>query len=259
MEFVNVESLDERAVQLRERYLSKRPFHYVVFDNFFYPEKAEEVHQSYPRLEDGKWNGTTYVDQKNKFQQTSFDPGSTMDKVFKELNSVDFVKWLEKITEINGIIPDEQLFGGGLHQSIKGAFLNVHVDYNVHPQTSYHRRLNVLIYMNKDWTNEYEGLLELWDMSGEINILLEKVMPSFNKCVIFETNEKSFHGHPRPLNTPEGVNRKSIATYYYTKTRPESEIAPDHNTLYVNTEGVKGQAKRFSSGLKALVERIKKP
>jgi Rps23 Pro-64 3,4-dihydroxylase Tpa1-like proline 4-hydroxylase len=111
--------------------------------------------------------------------------------------------------------------------------------------------------MNQDWKSDYEGQLELWDITPEKSTLLERIMPSFNRCVIFETNEKSFHGHPKPLNTPDGVNRKSIATYYYTKERPAEEIAPGHNTLYVNTEGVQGQLKRFSSGLKALSERIK--
>ena len=153
---------------------------------------------------------------------------------------------------------DPNLFGGGLHQSIRGAFLNVHVDYNFHPDTRHHRRLNVLVYMNKDWKDEYEGHLELWDLSDGRKTLLAKVAPLFNRCVIFETNEISFHGHPKPLNAPEGVNRKSIATYYYTATRPEHEIAGEHNTVYVNTEGTGGQIKRFTSGVKALLERINK-
>ena len=82
--------------------------------------------------------------------------------------------------------------------------------------------------------------------------------PTFNRCVIFETNEISFHGHPKPLKTPKEINRKSIATYYYTKTRPEHEIAAGHNTVYINTEGVSGQVKRFTSGVKALLERVNK-
>jgi len=116
--------------------------------------------------------------------------------------------------------------------------------------------LNVLVYMNKDWKEEYEGSLELWDLSDKKKILLAKYPPSFNACVIFETNEVSYHGHPKPLKTPTGINRKSIATYYYTRTRPEGEIAAEHNTMYVNTEGLRGQVKRFVSGVKAFIERV---
>jgi len=98
----------------------------------------------------------------------------------------------------------------------------------------------------------------LWNMSDDSNQMLGKYSPSFNRCVIFETNEISYHGHPKPLRTPDDVNRKSIATYYYTKTRPQHEIAEPHNTISVNTEGVSGQLKRISSGVKAFFERIKK-
>ena len=182
-----------------------------------------------------------------------------MDKVFKEMNSSEFLEWLAEVTEMEEeLLGDKDLFGGGLHQSTTGAYLNVHVDYNIHPETKFHRRLNVLVYMNKGWKEEYEGYLELWDLSGDNKVQLGKFAPSFNKCVIFETNEVSFHGHPKPLNTPAEMNRKSIATYYYTKSRPDSEIATDHNTLYVNTEGVGGQFKRFTSGIKAFLERVKK-
>ena len=94
--------------------------------------------------------------------------------------------------------------------------------------------------MNKDWKDEYEGHLELWNITQDDKNLLGKYAPTFNRCVIFETNEISFHGHPKPLKTPKEINRKSIATYYYTKTRPPHEIASDHSTLYINTEGIGG-------------------
>ena len=208
-------------------------------------------------IENGMWDGTTYLDQKNKFQKTKFEENSVMDMVFKELNSKPFLAWLQDLTAMEAeLTGDDELFGGGLHQSINGAFLNVHVDYNINPKTKWHRRLNVLVYMNRDWKDEYEGHLELWDLTNGNKNLIGKFEPLFNRCVIFETNEISFHGHPKPLNTPLGVNRKSIATYYYTQTRPESETAGEHNTIYVNTEGISGQVKRFTSGVKAFLERI---
>ena len=256
MEYINLKRLDDELIRLKQDFESKTPFHYVVIEDFFHNDKAEEIFQNYPKITDGVWDNTTYIDQKNKFQKTTFADESIFDKVFKELNSEKFVQYLEKLTGIEGIIEDQELFGGGLHQSIKGAFLNVHIDYNVHPKTKYHRRLNLLVYVNKDWKDEYEGHLELWDLTNGKNNLLTKIAPTFNRCVIFETNEISFHGHPEPLRTPTDVTRKSLATYYYTKTRQEVEIAPEHSTIYVNTHGLKGQLKRFSSGMKALFERV---
>lgn len=259
MEFINLASLIDRQNAIKTEYQSKTPFRYIMFENFFHPDKADIILQNYPSIADGKWDGTTYLDQKNKFQKTKFEENSVMDKVFRELNSTEFLNWLQDITEVEDTLTgDEELFGGGLHQSTNGAFLNVHVDYNIHPKTKYHRRLNVLVYMNNNWKDEYEGHLELWDLSRGEKVLLGKYAPTFNRCVIFETNEISFHGHPKPVQTADNINRKSLATYYYTKTRPESEIAGDHNTVYVNTEGVSGQLKRFNSGVKAFLERINK-
>jgi len=253
MEYIDFEYLQEKKDWLKREWSSKRPFHYAVLENFFKAEKSDEIHDNYPKP-DLKWDGTTYIHQKNKFQKSVFEPGSLFDKVFKELNSPEMLKYLEEVTGIKNIIADEKLFGGGLHQSVKGAFLNVHVDYNIHPETKFHRRLNLIVYMNKDWKDEYEGFLELWNMKRKERI--ENIAPHINRMVIFETNEVSFHGHPHPLNTPDNISRKSIATYYYTKERPVHEIANEHNTIYVNTQGSKGKIKTFFSGIKALKERL---
>jgi Rps23 Pro-64 3,4-dihydroxylase Tpa1-like proline 4-hydroxylase len=245
--------------KFRARYQSKKPFKYLIIDNALKDSLAHEIHDEYPNITDGKWDGTTYLDQKNKFQKTVFEKNSLMQNVFDELNSEAFLEWLNFITGIEeSLIADPALSGGGLHQSMNGAFLNVHVDFNIHPKTKLHRRLNILIYMNKDWKDEYEGHLELWEINDEHKNLLEKISPKFNRLVLFETNEISFHGHPKPLTIPVDVSRKSLATYYYTKTRPVSEIAGEHNTIYVNTEGVKGSVKRFKSGVRAALERVNK-
>lgn len=258
MEYIDIDFLNKIKLKIKSEFQSKKPFKYVMFDGFFPKDIAEKILINYPKIKNGKWGETTYIDQKNKFEKNKFETNSVFDKVFKELNSELFINWLNDITEIEEALKgDDDLFGAGLHQSVKGAFLNIHVDFNIHPKTKFHRRLNVLVYMNKNWKEEYGGHLELWDFSNNNKKMLEKIAPSFNRCVIFETNEVSFHGHPKKLNMPVGNNRKSLATYYYTKNRKESEIASNHNTIYVNTEGLLGQVKRFNSGVKAFFERIK--
>jgi Rps23 Pro-64 3,4-dihydroxylase Tpa1-like proline 4-hydroxylase len=258
MQHIDINKLNQELNTIQNDFNSKQPFRFTSFENFFTNDSAEKILNNYPSIENGKWDGTTYIDQKNKFQKTNFESGSIFEQVFAEMNSPEFLEWLQKVSKIDALMGDVDLFGGGLHQSTNGAFLNVHIDYNIHPKTKFHRRLNVLVYMNKDWKDEYEGHIELWDLSDNKKNQLAKISPNFNRCVIFETNEISFHGHPKPLNTPAHINRKSIATYYYTETRPAHEIAGDHNTIYVNTEGVGGQMKRFTTGVKAFLERINK-
>lgn len=255
LELINLNYIKDNLNQLSQEWHAKKPFRYLVVENFLHSDKAEEILASYPSPWEGKWDNTTYVNQKNKFQKRKFDDGSILDKVFKELNSEEFLAEMEKITGIENLIPDEELFGGGLHQSITGAFLDVHIDYNIHPKTKQHRRMNIIIYMNKDWKDEYNGQLELWDMDKKE--MIEKIAPLFNRMVIFETNQISYHGHPHPLKSPKGLSRKSLATYYYTAERPANEIVGEHNTKYVNVEGGKGAVKNIKSAFKALIERVK--
>lgn len=256
MRLIDIKRFKAEREALKKQWDSKKPFRYLVIENFLLPEKAEAVLNDYPPVDQGTWDGTTYINQKNKFQQREFPAGSIFLDVFAELNSKEFLKDVEYITGIEDLVPDEKLFGGGLHQSRTGAFLDVHVDYNIHPETKFHRRLNIIIYMNKDWRDEYEGHLQLWDM--EKKKMIENIAPVFNRMVMFETNEISYHGHPNPLKSPPEITRKSIAAYYYTTTRPQSEIAQEHNTKYVNTQGVSGLTKGFASGVKAFLERLKK-
>ncbi len=255
-ELIDFERLNSIKEQLKAEFNDpKKPFKWLCFESFFCPEAAERILAAYPDVTKGSWDGTTYINQKNKYALTSFeDP--LLQQVFAELNSERLLSIISEITKIDDLKPDAKLFGGGLHQSLKGAFLDVHVDFNYHPETKQHRRLNILIYMNKDWTQDYNGFLELWDLPTSQQ--LAYIAPDFNRCVIFETNEVSFHGHPKPLNTPPHISRKSIAAYYYTDTRPAHEIAGEHNTVYVNTEGLGGNLKNIKSGMKAFLERVNK-
>ena len=131
----------------------------------------------------------------------------------------------------------------------------MHIDYNMHPETKLHRHLNIIIYINKEWNDLFEGQLELWDMDKKKR--LEKIAPIFNRMAMFETNEISGHGHPHKLNTPDGLSRKSIAAYYYPKEIDDVVDASDHNTRYMNTNGANGKIKNLKYGIKALFERLK--
>lgn len=259
MMYIDIDRLNEILPNLKEDFQNKEPFKYTIIENFLSSEISEQVHAAYPEVDGGNWDGTTYINQKNKFQKRTFDPGSLLDSICKEFNSIDFLSWLQALTGIKEeLVGDEEFFGGGLHQSINGAFLNIHVDYNFHPKTQLHRRLNAILYMNKEWKDEYEGHLELWDLAEGRSEMLEKISPSFNKMVIFETNEISFHGHPTPLQIPKEVSRKSLAFYYYTQTRGDIVAASDHNTIYFNTQGFRGQLRKLISGIKAFKERLNK-
>lgn len=255
MAFINFALLDSEISDLQQTFNGARPFRYLVIDNFLSPETAEEMCHSFPDTSVGIWNRTTYINQRNKLQSSEVSFNPLFKQVFTELNSERMLNFLHTLTGVSGLTGDDKFFGAGLHQSMNGAFLDVHVDFNVHPDSQLYRRLNLLVFLNKDWKSEYGGELEFWDM--ENRRCVEKIVPAFNRCVIFETTEKSFHGHPSPLQVPEGLTRKSLATYYYTEQIPEGVTnVPAHNTLFKNTTGVKGKLNNLLAGLVALKERL---
>lgn len=140
--------------------------------------------------------------------------------LIEELNGPDFIAWLEGVTGIQGLQPDPELRGGGIHKMRRGGFLKLHTDFNWHDGLKLDRRLNLIVYLNEGWQDRWGGHLEMRrDMEGH-GI---KVAPLLNRAVIFSTTDHSYHGHPDPLACPEGVTRNSIALYYYSAGRPEGE------------------------------------
>ena len=171
--------------------------------------------------------------------QIKFD--DKIDFFFNLLNSYYFLNFLQQITDIKEkLISDPYFWGGGLCSVKRGGYLKIHADFNIHPKMKLNRRINVLIYLNKDWKEKYGGHLEFWNR--EMSECQKKISPNFNTVVIFNTNDFSYHGHPTPLLCPEGVTRNSIALYYYTNGRPVSEINInnyEHSTLWQNRKNLK--------------------
>lgn len=224
-----------------QEYRSNKPFPSIYFDDFLPTVAAKAAVRDFPQPKQLRW--TEFADKnqaKLAFDQVEKLPGSIRDILFF-LNSRPMVQFLENLTGITGIIPDPSYTGGGLHQIQRGGYLEVHADFNRHRDLNLDRRLNVLIYLNEDWDEEYGGHFELWntDMSAAV----VKILPLFNRCAIFSTTSSSYHGHPTPLACPPGRTRKSIATYYYSNGRPEEEVRDGHSTLFQQRQGAENVLK----------------
>ncbi len=151
------------------------------------------------------------------------------DQIFAELRSPQFVQWLAGVTQIPALVPDPDLHGGGLHQGPDGSYLDVHADFNIHPQSGLYRRLNLLVYLNPRWEPQWQGYLELW--SRDMQQCRQSIEPILNRCLIMETHDYAFHGY-KELRLPAGVTRKSLASYYYSPDRSEKQTEASHNTLF---------------------------
>lgn len=205
-----------RLPELSKEYQNADPYPHIVMENFLNPEVLNECIEEFDKLNesDGWINYVHFNEKKRGLNKIDMIP-PTIRHTIDELNSPEFLKFLSTLTGIDNLQKDDMLEGGGIHQSTRGGFLNIHADFTVHPHhRNWQRRVNVLVYLNKDWEEEWGGKLELWDK--EMKACERKVLPVFNRCVVFNTDADSYHGHPEPMTCPEGRFRRSIALYYYT-------------------------------------------
>ncbi len=228
--------LERLAKDSSERYESAKPFPHIYFDDFLPTAVAEAALRDFPDPKQVEWLKHRGVDQHKKlaFDHAEDLPSPLRDILFF-LNTRPMLEFLETLTGIRDVFGDPYYNGGGLHQTKPGGSLEVHADYSFHPKLKVDRRINVLIYLNKDWREEYGGNFELWNR--DLTKAEQKILPIFNRCAIFSTTSYSYHGHPEPLSCPPDRTRKSIATYYFTNGRPAEEETQAHAVAFVRRPG----------------------
>ena len=233
------ERLQAIAERNRQVYSSADPFPNIVLDDIFSAEAIEQVRQEVPSPDEIRWIEFDDARGKKLASKAETQLGAATRNLLYQLNSSVFIEFLETLTGIEGLIPDPHFWGGGVHQIVRGGFLKIHADFNRHPKLKLDRRINLLIYLNRDWREEWGGHLELWDrkMTG----CRAKILPIFGRCVVFNTTDSSYHGHPDPLACPVAESRKSIALYYYSNGRPRNEAGSGHySTLFRKRPGENG-------------------
>ncbi len=227
--------LGRRLAGAAPGYARADPFPHAVFDGLFDPGVLRAVAAEFP---DPESMGERFMDRYEyaKFTERRWDHfGPATRSLLAELQSGSFLECLTSLTGIPELISDPLLFGGGQHQIGPGGLLKVHADFSTHEVYGLDRRLNLLLYLNDPWDPAWGGQLELWDR--DMTRCVERVDPVMGRVVVFSTTSTSYHGHPDPLRTPEGVLRRSLALYYYTNGRPEGEVDESHNTLFQSRPG----------------------
>lgn len=219
--YANLKALAE---EYSNTYINNAPFPNISMDDFFDENLLNEVLGEFPSIDKLK-EKLHYVNPNESKLATKgeYNLGPTTKQLVHFLNSQPFLEFLQALTGIEEtLIPDPYLEGGGYHEIKPGGYLKLHVDFHLHRKMNLNRRLNLLVYLNKDWEESYGGHFELWEKDMSKSVV--KILPIFNRIAIFSTTGDSWHGHPDPLTCPEDRSRKSLALYYYTNGRPEHEL-----------------------------------
>ena len=223
-----------RVSSLARQYRDNVPFPHIRLEDFLQPEVAQSIAEEFPAAGTDAWTQYKHHNENKQgmAKREMFPP--RLGAVADELNSPEFVSWLSILTGIPGLKPDPSLEGGGLHQSGPGGFLNVHTDFSMHHyHKNWRRRVNVIVYLNPGWREEWGGAIEFWEKP--MRRCAAKYAPLLNHAVIFTTDDRSLHGFPDPLRCPEGQSRKSLAFYYYTEEANAKPVA--HSTDYFARPG----------------------
>jgi 2OG-Fe(II) oxygenase superfamily len=228
--FLPLARMKELSASGYSTYISAAPFPHLVVDNFFDPDLIDLVLSEFPKPGAIRWQQFDN-DREIKLASAAESSFGPITRLFLyHLNSITFLEFLSAVTGIPDLISDPRFDGGGLHQIVRGGKLGIHADFNRHRAYNLDRRLNLLLYLNKDWREDYGGHLQLWDR--DMTRCAAKILPVFNRMMVFGTTDFTYHGHPDPLQCPEGMTRKSLALYYFSNGRPAEEISGDHSTIF---------------------------
>jgi hypothetical protein len=221
-----------------KEYAAAAPFPHLVVDDVLRPEAFDAAVADFPGIHDEFWKGYLHVNE-TKYCNVHPDTwADSLQNVAKELTSPEFVAYLEELTGIERLIPDWSMDGGGLHQTLRGGHLNIHADFTTHHvHEHWARRVNILLYLNDEWYDEWGGKLELWDR--DMVACEDRVTPRGNRMLVFTTSFDSFHGHPDGLTCPPDQARRSLALYYFTE-----EEAPVRRATHYRARPEEGTARR---------------
>lgn len=221
------------ALEKTAEYRAAAPFPHIVLDNFLPEPLARRLSAAFPAPDDIAWVERDNVNNRRRYQHDETLVPPVLREMLRELNSRQFVLFIETLTGIESLLPDPYFIGGGVHISGTGDFLKIHADFNWHHKLQAYRRVNALLYFSDDWRPEWRGALEFWDrdMTGPV----ASSLPLFNRLVVFSTGEHSNHGQREPNECPPGVFRKVLNLYYYTSRREDGDMNDPHFTLYKPT------------------------
>ena len=231
-----LDKLDQIATSSATVFKAASPFPYLVVNNFLSTEIVGGLVQEFPVDSDPIWEISDQKEIQVKLRsnwRSEADIRPETQSVVHFLNSGAVMKCFSKLSGIEKLISDPYYTGGGLNCTKRNGLLDVHADGNWHDAMGVHRRLNVILYLNKVWDPSWGGALELWD--EKLTKCVTSIDPLFNRLIIFETHDLTYHGHPTPLMCPPDQSRKSLILYYYTASpRPKNQILVErpHRALW---------------------------
>jgi len=244
---INKKLYDEEFIrEAKRKYTEATPFKFLIIDEFLDASAANQLSKYFPSL--AKMNVNYNGLNEKKTEHSSF---SELNNYFTQLKEKffqqSFVNLIQKITGLEKLHLTNDRYGYGLHQGGKGSFLDIHIDYNLHPVEKKQRRLNLLLFLSHKWEDTWGGDLQFWNQ--DVTNCMRSIKPVFNRCVIFECNEISYHGYNK-ITCPDNITRKSFYLYFFSSPTVKLSF---HDTVF-KPKPNDSKLKKFKVKLKEVIK-----
>lgn len=229
MEIINhINTSFSDANVLSDQFSSAKPDPLIVLDNFLPTSSAEKMFVESISLSPQLWTEFTRNNSHMK-ECTKLEVMPEAYNLVSALHSQMFLKWLESVTNITGLIPDPFLIGAGYSKSFKNDILNVHTDFNWNDQLRLHRALSLIVYLTPDWNIEWGGNLNFYDHNNQE--VISSISCLFNRCVIWKYHKRGFHSVDK-ITCPDAVQRTTFRVFYYQSGAEYDVNDRPHRSLY---------------------------
>ena len=221
--------------ELHSTFVKTQPHPILVLDDFLPISTAKKLQAECESVPTEHWTEFTRRGSYMK-ECKNLDYSPEAVNIVNQLHSTTGLKWLEKITGIQGLLPDPHLTGAGYSRSFNGDSLKVHTDFNWNDELKLHRKLTLIVYLTEEWQEEFGGHIEFYDDTNKN--LVQSVFTKFNRCVIWQYHKTGFHGYPTPIQCPDRVSRNTLRLFYYVSNSQYLEDDPPHRSLYLHDNDI---------------------
>ena len=198
------------------------PFPYIIFDECLKSDFAKELQTEILSYPDNVWDRYENPFEKKYTFNKKNTFGKFVSKLFEFLESEIFLEQLSRHFSTNLEIDPFRHYWG-IHKYKDGDFLNIHADAGIHPKNKKKKHLTLGLYLSKDWKEQNNGHLELWTGqtanidNAKIFECKKSILPIFNRLLLFECNDISWHGNPVPVSCPNGEVRIFLTISYLSQ------------------------------------------
>lgn len=196
---------------LKKQYAeSKNEIGYFFIDDLLPIDLAHQIFENFPKLSETKKKNDFREQKYVAYQMNQYH--SLLEEVIYAFQEQEVVKSISKIVANDAILPDSNLYAGGLSLMEKNNFLSPHLDNSHDKDIKLWRVFNLLYYVTPNWKLENGGNLELWPSGLKSNPIT--IESKYNRLVVMATHQKSWHSVNKVLT--DGV-RYCVSNYYFSE------------------------------------------